>query len=248
MTGTCKWWDNVKGFGFITIDGQERDVRTVSQKSHPRGLPMPASLQPLPGSRVTSQRRGAACVLLSGTSSHRSAVPDRCSSTIATSTPLASAAWPRESPWSSSWGRSKRPARWRRPLHTRPEVLAPHDRCAPLPSARPQHSRSPGPTAPLYKVARRRGPTHGIEAATTSTDHHPHANAGHARSELRVRRELLSPNRTAQAFPYTSTFIRLSFQTVGYSSAAVQPTHAPRCVRGTSGTTRPPGFQSRLVA
>jgi hypothetical protein len=59
MTGTCKWWDNVKGFGFITIDGQERDVRTVSQKSHPRGLPMPASLQQPPGSRVTSQRRSA---------------------------------------------------------------------------------------------------------------------------------------------------------------------------------------------
>ena len=141
----------------------------------------PAAAAGQPGHKPAQKCRR---VLLSGTSSHRSAVSDRCSSTIATSTPLASAAWPRESPWSSSWGRSKRPARWRRPLlHTRPEVLAPHDRCAPLPSSRPQHSRSLGPTAPLYKVARRRGPTHGIEAATTSTDHEPHANADtHARN------------------------------------------------------------------
>ena len=95
----------------------------------------PAAAAGQPGHKPAQKCRR---VLLSGTSSHRSAVSDRCSSTIATSTPLASAAWPRESPWSSSWGRSKRPARWRRPLlHTRPEVLA----CASLTGAR----RSPRP-------------------------------------------------------------------------------------------------------
>ena len=47
LTGRCKWWDSTRGFGFITVDGEERDVFAHHSKLHADGFRSLAEGEPV---------------------------------------------------------------------------------------------------------------------------------------------------------------------------------------------------------
>lgn len=47
LKGTCKWFDTQKGFGFITVDNEERDVFVHQRNIHADGFRSLAEGEPL---------------------------------------------------------------------------------------------------------------------------------------------------------------------------------------------------------